>query len=73
MFLRIVNIYLIFKHSHQKSKPFGIEINIDFEATIVKVKIYIYIAHFYPIWIEHNGVMLNCSPLFTLKKAKPMG
>ena len=36
MFLRIINIYLIFKHSHQKSKPFGIEINIDLEATIAK-------------------------------------
>ena len=27
MFLRIVNVYLIFSHSHQKPKPFGIENN----------------------------------------------
>ena len=26
MFLRIVNVYLIFKHSHQKPKLFGIKI-----------------------------------------------
>ena len=42
MFLnRIVNVYLIFKDFHQKPKPFGIEINIDLEATIAEVKIHI--------------------------------
>ena len=59
MFLRIVNVYLIFKHSHQKPKPFRIEIDIDLEATIVEVKIHIYMAHFYPIWIKHSGVILS--------------
>ena len=73
MFLRIINLYLIFKHFHQKSKPFGIKINTHLEPTIVKVKIYIYMAYFYPIWIEHIGVMLNHDPLLPLKKAKPMG
>ena len=49
MLLRIVNVYLIIKHSHQKPKLFGIEINIDVDTTIVEVKIHIYMAHFYPI------------------------
>ena len=46
MFLRIVNVHLIFKHSQQKPNPFGIKINIDLEATIVEVKIHIYLIHF---------------------------
>ena len=62
---------MIFKHSHQKSKPFGIKINIDLEATTVKVKLHIYMAHFYPTWIENSGVMLKHSLLLPLKKAKP--
>ena len=59
MFLRIVDVYLIFKHCHQKPKPFGIEINKDLEAAIVTI--HIYMAHFYPIWIECSGVMLSHS------------
>ena len=55
MFLRIANVYLIFRHSQKKTKPFGIKINIDLEATSVEKKIYIYMAHFYPLWIEHSG------------------
>ena len=55
MFLRIANVYLIFRHSQRKTKPFEIKINIDLEATSVEKKIYIYMAHFYPLWIEHSG------------------
>ena len=72
MFLRIVNIYLISKHSHQRSKPFGIEINIDLEATTVKVKLQIYMVHFYPIWIEHWGIVEPDS-LITPKESKANG
>ena len=43
MLLRIVDLCLIFKHSPQKCKPFRIKTNIALEATIVEVKIYIYI------------------------------
>ena len=55
MFLRIVNVYLIFKHSHEKPKPFRIEIDIDLEATIVEVKFRIYMAHFYPFGLNTVG------------------
>ena len=44
MFLRIVNAYLIFKHSHQRANPFDVKINTDFEAPSVEVKIHIYMA-----------------------------
>ena len=55
MFLRKVYVYLIFKRSQWKPKPFGIKINIDLEATSVENKIYIYMAYFYPLWIEQSG------------------
>ena len=70
---QIVDVYLIFKHSHQKPKRFRIEINIDLEATIVEVKICVYMAQFYPIWIEHSGVMLNYDPLLPPKESKTDG
>ena len=54
-------------------KPFGIKINIDLEAVSVEKKIYIHMAHFYPIWIEHGGVMLSHDTLLPPKKAKPTG
>ena len=68
MFLRIVNVNLILKHSHQKPKPFGIKINIDLEAPIVEVKIHIYMAHFYPIWIKHNGLILSLITNFSKER-----
>ena len=71
MFLRIVNVYLTFKHSQWKPKPFGITINIDLEAPTVEKKIYIYMAHFHPLWIEHSG--LTYGPLLPPKKAKSTG
>ena len=69
MFLRIANIYLIFKHFQQKPKPFRIKINIDLDAISMEKKINIYMAH---IWIEHSGAMLSHGPLVSLKKAKLM-
>ena len=69
MLLRIVNVYLIIKHSHQKPKLFGIEINIDVDTTTVEVKIHIYIAHCYPIWIKHIGVILSLvAPYYPQRK-----
>ena len=55
MFLRKVYVYLIFKRSQWKPKPFGIKINIDLEAASVENKIYIYMVYFYPLWIEQSG------------------
>ena len=46
MFLRTVDVYLIFKHSQWKPKLFGIKINIDLEAKNVENNIYIYMAQF---------------------------
>ena len=46
--------------------------NIDLEATIVEVKIHIYMAHFYFIWIEH-WVILSHGSLVPPKKSKLMG
>ena len=46
---------MFLRHSHQMPKPFGTEINIDLEAIIVEVKIHIFMAHFYPIWIKQVG------------------
>ena len=73
MFLRMVDVYLIFKHSHQKLKLFVIEINIDLEATIVEVKIHIYMAHFYPFWIEHSQVLLSHGPLLLQRNQNRWG
>ena len=67
MFLRIVYVYLVFKHSQLKPKPFGIKINIDLEAAGVEKKI-IYMVYFHPLWIE-NSVVTH-SPLLPPKKAK---
>ena len=39
MFLRIVNVYLILKHSQWKPKPFGIKINLDLGAAMRKRKL----------------------------------
>lgn len=44
MFLRIVDAYLIFKHSHQIANPFEVKINTDFVASSVEVKTHIYMA-----------------------------
>ena len=41
------------------------------EAINVEKKINIYMAHFYPIWIEDSGVMLSHDPFLPLKKPKP--
>ena len=49
MFLRIVNVYVIFKDSHWKPKTFGIKINMDLEAASVEKKNFIYMVHFYPL------------------------
>ena len=68
MFLRIVRVYFIFKHSQWKSKPFGIKINIDLEAPSVENKIYSYWAHFLPFWTEHSGV--TNGPLLPPKESK---
>ena len=74
MFLRIFNVYLIIKHSHQKPKPFGIEINIDLEATIVEVKLDIYMAHSYPIWIKYSEVILSLVvPFYPQRKQSQWG
>ena len=54
-----------------KRKSFGIKINIDLEATNVERKIYIYMAHFYVLWIEHSEV--THGPVLPPKKAKSMG
>ena len=67
----IVDLYLIFRHSQWKPKPFGTKINIDLEATSVEKKIYNYMAHFHPFWIEHIGV--THGPLLPPKKAKSSG
>ena len=74
MFLRMVNVYLIFKLSHRKPKPFEIKVNIDLEGTIVKLEIHIYMAPFYAMWlIKHSGVISSHDPLLPPKKAKLMG
>ena len=67
MFLSIVDVYLIFKYSQWKLEPVGIKINIDLEATGMEKKIYM--AHFYPLWIEHNWV--THGSLLPQKEAKP--
>ena len=74
MLLRIFNVYLIFKHSHQNPKSFRIKINIDFEAIIVEVKIHIYMPHFYPIWIKHSGVIFSLmAPYYPERKKNGRG
>ena len=70
MFLRIANVYLIFRHSQKKTKPFGIKINIDLEATSVEKKIYIYMGHFYPFGLNTVG---NSWPIITTKESKING
>ena len=67
MFLRIVDAYLIFKHSHQIANPFEVKVNTDFVASSVEVKTHIYMA-FYPIWIKHSGVMLSLAPYYPQRK-----
>ena len=69
MFLRIVDVYLIFEHFQWKPKPIAIKINIDLEAISVKKKIYIYMAYFHPLWIKHSKPW----PLITLKESKISG
>ena len=64
MFSRIVDVYF-------KLKPFGIKNNIDLEASSVEKKIYIYMAHFYPLQTEQSGV--TNGPLLPPQKAKSMG
>ena len=54
MFLRIVNIFLIFKHSQWKPKPFEIKINIDLEARSVEKEI-IYMTIFTPFGLNTGG------------------
>ena len=39
----------------------------------MEMKIYIYMAHSYPVWIERNVVMLSHGPLLSQMKAKPTG
>ena len=39
----------------------------------MEVKIHIYMAHIYLVWIEHGRVMLSHDPLVPLMKAKLMG
>ena len=68
MFLRIVNVYFIFKHSHWKPNTFGIKINIDLEAASVEKKIFIYMDHFYPLWIEN--IRVTHGSLLPPRKAK---
>ena len=70
MFLRIVDVYLIFNHSRWKPKPSGIKI-IDLEATSVEKKIYINIANFYHLWIEHSGV--THGPYYPQRKQNQQG
>ena len=48
-FNKYAHSFCISSMSYQKLEPFGIKNNIDLEATNVKVKIYIYMAHFYLI------------------------
>ena len=55
MFLRIVDVYLIFKHSQWRPKPFGIKSNIDSQATSAEKKIYIFMAHFNPFGLNTVG------------------
>ena len=62
---------LIFRLPHHKPKAIAAETNINLEATIMEMKIYIYMAHIYPVWIEPSGVMLSHGPLLALMKAKP--
>ena len=76
MFLRIVDVYLILKHSNRKPKLFAIKINIDLEVRNVEVKIHIYgpfLPHFYPIWIEHSGGNVEPQPLITPEESKTDG
>ena len=37
-------------------KSFGIKVNTDLVATIVENETFIHMTHFYPLWIQHNGV-----------------
>ena len=55
--------------------PLEIKINnnIDLAATVVEMKVHIYMAHFYLIWIELSEVMLSHSPIITHKESKLMG
>ena len=73
MFLRIANVYLIFRHSQKKTKPFGIKINIDLEATSVEKKIYICMGHSYPLWIEYSGLTHDLILLLSQREAKLVG
>ena len=36
----------------------------------MEMKIYIYMAHIYPVWIERNGVMLSHGPLLPQNESK---
>ena len=71
MFLKIVDVYLIFKHSQWKLKPFGIMIIIDLEPTSVEKKTYIDIGHFYTLWNEHTGV--THAPYYYQRKQNQRG
>ena len=71
MFFRIVDAYLVFKHSQWKPKPFGIKINLVLGKTSVEKKIYICMPQFYPLWIEHRWVIHGY--LLPPKKAKSTG
>ena len=70
MFLRTVDVYLIFKHSQWKPKLFGIKINIDLEAKNVENNIFIW-PSFNPFGLNKVGV--THGPLLLPKKAKPVG
>ena len=39
----------------------------------MEMKIYIYMAHIYPVWIERNRVMLSHGPLLPQNESKPDG
>ena len=71
MFLRKVYVYLIFKCSQWKPKPFGIKINIDLEAASVEKKIYICMVHFYPLWTEHSREPMT--PYYLQRKQNEWG
>ena len=69
MFLQIVNIYLIFEHSHQKPTSFGNKINLDLVATFVEVKIHIYDPYLPHLdWTQWGNV--EQQPFITPKESK---
>ena len=64
-------MYIWFLNILTRSPSLLEEIDIDLEATIVEVKIHIYMAHFYPIWIKHSGVILSIvAPYYPPPKKK---